>query len=133
MLRDLGYYHICSEARMSKKEKPEIINLPEGKLDEIKSRLSATSMPDEDKKIILTILSTYSWITRQLRSTKLTINRLKSLFGFTTEKHSKKKKKKEEELLSGQDGLLNTTLVEEGKVISEKKSLNGTLDRTMVA
>jgi len=111
---------------MSKKQKPEIINLPEGKLDEISSRLLTTSMSDDDKKIILTILTTYAWLTRQLRSTKLTINRLKSLFGFTTEKHTnKKKKKKEEELPEGLNSLPNLPPAEDtgqdGKVVSIKK------------
>jgi hypothetical protein len=42
---------------MKRKKSPEIINLPEGKLDEITTRFESGSILEEDKKIILLILS----------------------------------------------------------------------------
>lgn len=120
---------------MSKKQKPEVITLPEGKLEELKSRLLTYAMPDDDKKILLTILTTYAWLTRQLRSTKLSIKRLKNLFGFTTEKHSRKKKEKDETLPVDPSGLPITTAAnntQEDNVVSIKKNPNGTLKRIMV-
>lgn len=109
---------------MSKKQKPEVITLSEVKLEELKLRLLTYSIPDDDKKIVLTILTTYAWLTRQLRSTKLTIKRLKNLFGFTTEKHAHKKKEKDEALPEDPSSLANTTSTEgtqESNVVSVKK------------
>ena len=59
---------------MIRKKTPEIINLPEGKLDEIKARFETGSILEEDKKIILLILSTYAWLYRQLEAKKLASN-----------------------------------------------------------
>ena len=73
---------------MTKNKKPEIVNLPAGKLDEIKARVETNTVLDEDKKIIIIVLSTYAWLHRQLEAKKLGIQRLRSLFGFSTEKKS---------------------------------------------
>ena len=78
---------------MKRRKSPEIINLPAGKLDEIKTRFEAGSILEEDKKIILLILSTYAWLHRHLQAKKIGIQRLRSLFGFSTEKRSVLKKK----------------------------------------
>jgi hypothetical protein len=78
---------------MKQRKSPEIINIPEGKLNEIKTRLESGSILEEDKKVILLILSTYSWLYRQLQAKKIGIQRLRSLFGFSTEKRSSLKKK----------------------------------------
>lgn len=78
---------------MKQRKSPEIINIPEGKLNEIKTRLESGSILEEDKKVILLILSTYAWLYRQLQAKKLGIQRLRNLFGFSTEKGSKLKKK----------------------------------------
>ena len=78
---------------MKRRKSPEIINLPEEKLNEIKTRLESGSILEEDKKVILLILSTYAWLYRQLQAKKLGIQRLRNLFGFSTEKRSKLKKK----------------------------------------
>lgn len=119
---------------MSKKKKPEIIDLPEGKLDEIKSQLMSVSMPDDNKNIVLTILSTYAWLTRQLSSTKLTIRRLKRLFGFTTERHHNKNKDQDTPTSGEKDNTLPPVSEEDQKTteqtIPEKKSPNGTQIKT---
>lgn len=82
-----------------RKKSPDIINLPEEALDAIKSRIEAGTVLEEDKQIILSIMCTHTWLSRQLRSTKLTIYRLKSLFGCSTEKRSWVKKKKTDDNL----------------------------------
>lgn len=78
---------------MKQRKSPEIINLPEEKLNEIKTRLESGSILEEDKKVLLLILSTYAWLYRQLQAKKLGIQRLRNLFGFSTEKRPKLKKK----------------------------------------
>jgi len=71
---------------MKKKKTPEMIDLPVETLEEIKLRVNSGALLEEDKKIVLAIIGTYSWLMSQLRSTKLTIHRLKKVFGFSTEK-----------------------------------------------
>ena len=80
---------------MATKRKPEIITLSDKALEDLKSRLVTitTPMQEEDKKILLSIVSAYSWISSQLQAAKLSIHRLKRLFGFSTEKRSRLKKK----------------------------------------
>ena len=90
---------------MIRKKTPEIINLPDGKLDEIKARFEAGSILEEDKKIILLILSTYAWLCRQLEAKKLGIQRLRNLFGFSTEKRSGSKTKEDETVPPDLEGL----------------------------
>lgn len=70
-----------------KNNSPEIIKLSVNDFDGIKSRLSTNQLSDDDKKIMLSILTTYQWLQRQLQSAKFSIHRLKILFGFKTEKH----------------------------------------------
>jgi len=79
---------------MKRKKTPEIINISTTELDELKLRV-ATGSPllDGDAKILVSVLSTYQWLSRQLQSTKFTIHRLKKMFGFSTEKRTWLKKK----------------------------------------
>jgi hypothetical protein len=73
-----------------KKKKPhDIIDVSVDKLEGLKSRLISDTLFEEDKPIILAIISAYAWIQGQLDSAKLTIHRLKTLFGFGTEKRNK--------------------------------------------
>ena len=55
--------------------------------------MESGSILEEDKKVLLLILSTYAWLYRQLQAKKLGIQRLRNLFGFSTEVRSKLKKK----------------------------------------
>ncbi len=71
-----------------KTNNPEIIKLSSDNIDELKLRLIKCSLNDEDKKIISTILSTYQWLSRQLQTARFSIRKLKSIFGFKTEKSS---------------------------------------------
>lgn len=82
------------------RSKPEIVEVSEKALEGIESRVLSSSLPEEDKKVILSIMSAYSWISRQLGSAKLTIHRLKGLFGFNTEKHPHSNKKEIRDSLS---------------------------------
>lgn len=80
---------------MKKKKSTEIIDLPVETLEGIKSRLASCSLLEEDKSVLLAIVSTYVWIQGQLQSAKLTIHRLKKMFGFSTEKRNKASEKRE--------------------------------------
>jgi len=120
---------------MIRKEPPEIINLPAGKLDEIKTRFEEGFILEEDKKIILLILSTYSWLYRQLQAKKLGMQRLRNLFGFSTEKRSGRKNKGDEKSppdLNGSSGTISQGDTSSGGDLPPiKNSLNGTRRKTM--
>ena len=114
---------------MTRKKTPEIINIPAGKLDEVQARFEAGAILEEDKKIILLILSTYTWLYRQLHAKKLGIQRLRNLFGFSTEKRPRLKKKGDEntslDTTSEDDGLPG------GKVSPIKKFPSGIWKKIM--
>lgn len=80
---------------MKRKKSPEIIDVGVNKLEELKSRLASGALLEEDKPILLAIVSAYVWIQGQLESAKLTIHRLKKMFGFNTEKRKKSGEKGE--------------------------------------
>lgn len=120
---------------MKRKKSPEIINLPAGKLDEITTRFKAGSSLEEDKKIILLILSTYAWLHRQLQAKKIGIQRLRSLFGFSTEKRSALKKKDDRDIPPDLNSLSDATtqgdVLSGGKVTPLKKHPIGIQRKTM--
>jgi hypothetical protein len=77
---------------VKRKKSCEIIDIGVGRLEELKSRVTACSLLEEDKSVLLAIVSAYVWIQNQLESAKLSIHRLKKMFGFSTEKRKKPEK-----------------------------------------
>ena len=120
---------------MKQRKSPEIINLPTERLDEIKIRFEAGSSLEEDKKIILLILSTYAWLHRQLQAKKIGIQRLRSLFGFSTEKRSMLKKKDDGDIPPDLNGSSDVTTqgdaLSGGNVTPLKKYPIGIQKKTM--
>jgi transposase len=66
----------------------ERIILNEEAMDSLLERVSATQLEDEDKKIITGILRLYQQIQFSLQEARLSMKRLRTLFGFKTEKRS---------------------------------------------
>ena len=119
---------------MKQRKSPEIINIPEEKLNEIKTRLESGSILEEDKKVILLILSTYAWLYRQLQVKKLGIQRLRNLFGFSTEKRSKLKKKEDDiplDLNGSSDATTQGDTLPGGNVTPLKKHQSEIQKKTM--
>ena len=80
--------------QMSRKKTPQMIDVSSEQLDRINDRISeSTILLDDDKRIVLAILSAYIWIQCQLERHKLSIKRLKNLFGFSTERRGKHNQK----------------------------------------
>lgn len=79
---------------MKKNKFPEIIELSTEALEGVKSRLTSGSLLEEDKAVLLAIVSAYVWIQGQLITAKLSIYRLKKMFGFSTEKRNKRSEKR---------------------------------------
>jgi len=80
---------------MTRKHSTEIIDLSDAALEGIKSRLASCSLLEKDKSVLLAIVTAYVWIQAQLQSAKITIHRLKKMFGFSTEKRSKTSEKRD--------------------------------------
>jgi hypothetical protein len=102
---------------MKKKKSLEIIDVPVERLVELKTRLASCSLLEEDKSILLVIVSSYVWIQEQLESAKLTIHRLKKMFGFSTEKRNKSGEK-------GEKTDLKLDLSTLGTLDNQQESLN---------
>lgn len=88
MSQDPNSPHTINTAKvgvMKKQKSPELVAISVESLEQLKSRVDSGVFLDGDKKIVLAILGTYSWLYHQLQSSKLTLHRLKKLFGFSTE------------------------------------------------
>jgi transposase len=103
---------------MKKKKSPEIIEVSVARLEELKSRLASGFLCEEDKPVLLAIVSAYVWIQRQLESARLTIHRLKKMFGFSTEKRKKSGEK-------GEKTDLKLDLATLGTLNNQQEPLNG--------
>jgi|GEM_PF-1705054 len=103
MLRGIitDYYGFMSMAR---KNTPEMLDISAQHLLDINARINSNSLLEEDKRVILLVLSAYAWIQTQLQRHKLSIKRLKNMFGFKTEK----RKRREQQDAAGTDLDLNT-------------------------
>lgn len=75
-----------------KQQKPDIINVSPTDFAEIESRVTTGLLTEDDKKIILSVLTTYKWLLGQLQHAKFSMHRLKKMFGFKTERSSSHKK-----------------------------------------
>lgn len=80
---------------MSRTKPIEIIELSSTDLEGIKLRLASNQLLEEDKSALLAIVSAYVWIQVKLQSAKISIHRLRKMFGFKTEKRNRTSEKKE--------------------------------------
>ncbi len=96
---------------MKKGTRPEVVEVSETAMEEIKLRVSSGIISAGDQKIILSILCTYQWLCNQLKFAKLSIRRLKNFFGFSTEKRSTLKKHSNDSTPPDSNLLLNNLLL----------------------
>ena len=71
--------------------KPQRISLTSEQAEDLKSRIHASSLSDDDRTLLVGLISFVLWLDNQLNRAKLSITRLKSLFGVSTEKKKPKK------------------------------------------
>ena len=76
---------------MSRAKTPELLNICEQQLEDISLRIDTNSLSAEDIKLLRTLLTTYTWLMKQLSRSKITIHRLKQLFGYSSEKKNRLK------------------------------------------
>lgn len=67
-------------------QQPELMTLTADEAEALKSRITACTLLDSDKKIMLGLISFTLWLQKQLSLAKISIERLKSMFGISTEK-----------------------------------------------
>lgn len=78
---------------MKETDTPEQITLTLEESEALKERVrNPHSLSDEDIKIMTGLITFNLWLQKQLSLAKLSISRLKKLFGISTEKKSLKKK-----------------------------------------
>jgi hypothetical protein len=76
---------------MKTKNEPKKVDLTEEQAESLKQRLlAAQDLPEQDKEILLGLVSFNFWLRNQLSLAKINIRRLKRLFGFRREKKSLK-------------------------------------------
>ena len=73
---------------MTAKEAPQKISLTAEEAEALKSRVSNNQLSATDIKIINGLIAFNIWLQNQLGLAKISINRLKKIFGFSTEKKS---------------------------------------------
>ena len=67
-------------------QQPELMTLTADEAEALKSRIAACPLLDSDKKIVLGLIAFTLWLQKQLSLARLSIERLKSMFGISTEK-----------------------------------------------
>jgi predicted DNA-binding protein (UPF0251 family) len=70
-------------------EAMEKISLTHDEVEALKGRISQSLLSEHDQKIFLSLLSLHFWMQVQLSRAKLSILRLKKIFGLPTEKKKK--------------------------------------------
>ena len=70
--------------------KLDIVSLTQEEIEALKNRVADSSLAEHDQKIVLALLSFNFWLQNQLTQAKLSILRLKKIFGLPTEKKTLK-------------------------------------------
>ena len=70
-------------------KKPHKIEITQEQSDDIITRLDANALTDSDRYIITLIIQWYLWLQSALLESKISISRIKSMFGFKKTESSK--------------------------------------------
>jgi len=76
---------------MSSQHKPKVVELTRDDVISLKNKISDTNWGDNEKKLVVGILEFNLWLQDQLQNARLTIFKLKKIFGLPTEKKRIKK------------------------------------------
>lgn len=68
---------------------PDKINLDKNQADALVARLESNSLTDFDRTILKFVLEWYLWLQSALLESKISISRIKSMFGFKKTESSK--------------------------------------------
>lgn len=70
---------------MKKEGEPKVVKVSEEELKKLKDELLKTGLSDSHKNIIISIIDAYYWLSSLYNAKKLSVQKLKRLFGFKTE------------------------------------------------
>ena len=73
---------------MKNDNEPEKITLTVEESEALKARILANNLSESDRSLLVGLVNCVLWLQLQLSRAKLSIHRLKQLFGFSTEKKS---------------------------------------------
>lgn len=71
---------------MNNKERPEVIKISEKEIKNLQKNIEENNLSNDQKKLLIKLLSAYIWLANLFRLKKLSLNKLKRLFSFSTEK-----------------------------------------------
>jgi len=80
---------------MKKKKGPQPVKLDQQELDALKQRITDKKITEDDLKLFLKLIEFNLWLQAKLARAKLSIHRLRKMFGFKSEKRSNKKNNKD--------------------------------------
>lgn len=91
-------------AGMKKDKDPTVIKVSDEELNDLKKNLESNNLNESQKKIILAVLEAYYWLAKMYEAKKLSLKKLKRLFGFKSEKQIPEDKKKPKDDSKKDDG-----------------------------
>lgn len=71
---------------MKQSKTPERVVLTEQEAQELKQRIESRTLSESDIRVLSGLVTFNVWLNTQLSRAKLTISRLRKMFGFQTEK-----------------------------------------------
>lgn len=96
--KHIMYFLRKKEGENKQMSKPKIVDIEQKDLNSLLTRVSSSNLEDSDKKLLLNVVQCYVWVQASLQEAKMSIARLRSLFGFgKTEKRKKSKDAEEKE------------------------------------
>ena len=73
-------------AKKSQNHEPEVVELSEAQRKSLIQRIKSNKLSPEDQALMVKVLNGMSWLSRLAEQRKLSLRRLRRLFGFKTEK-----------------------------------------------
>ena len=73
-----------------KDKTPEVINVSDKELEQIKKNLASNNLGEREKKIVLSLLETYYYLAALYHAKKLSVQKLVRMFGFKSEKQERR-------------------------------------------
>lgn len=98
-------------------KKPEKIDLNQKQADDLMNRLDGNCLTDRDRSILKLILNWYFWLQMALQESKISISRIKSMFGFP-------KTESKQNLETNQAPELQEPVSQDEKALSDPESLD---------
>lgn len=86
----------CYYLWVKKNDHPETIQVSDEELKKLKEDIQKTNLSSAQKKIVVSILESYYWLSSLYHAKKLSLNKIKRLFGFKTESIPKQKNSDED-------------------------------------